>query len=251
VGFAIGVYIALTATWIFRAETVITPARSSGVNASGSGGNLSGLAGIASLAGINLDSGNGTDRESKAILQSRNLVEEFIQNRNLLGVLFPRPKKPPSLWLGVKTFREGVMSIREDKRAGLITIAVEWKDPAVAADWANGFVALANDRMRTRAISEATNNIAFLNKQIAQTSVVDLQKTFYGLIENETKSLMLANARAEYAFTVVDPAVPPERRVSPRRTLVAGVGLLAGLTIGLLIAFARSALIKFRRSVKD
>jgi uncharacterized protein involved in exopolysaccharide biosynthesis len=251
-GIAVGIYAALTATPIFRAETVITPVRSGGMNGGGGslGSQLGGLAGIASLAGVNLDSGGGADRESKAILQSRSLIEEFIKSRNLLGVLLPHSKKPPTLWMGVKEFREGVITIRDDKRTGLTTIDMNWKDAAVAADWANGFVALANERIRARAIAEATRNIAFLNKQIAQTNVVEVQKSLYNLIENETKTLMLANARTEYAFTVVDPAVPPERRVSPRRTLVVLVYLLVGLALGLLIAYVRSVRARLNGSTK-
>ena len=116
------------------------------------------------------------------------------------------------MWLAVKDFKEGVLTIREDKRTGLLTIDVDWEDPAVAAKWANGFVALANERLRTRAIDEATRNIAFLNAQIPQTSVVEVQRAIYNLIESETKTLMLANVRMEFAFTVIDPAVPPERK---------------------------------------
>jgi uncharacterized protein involved in exopolysaccharide biosynthesis len=62
----------------------------------------------------------------------------------------------------------------------------------------------------------------------------------YNLIESETKTLMLANARAEYAFTVVDPAVVPEERVSPRRTLMVLSGLFIGMVVGVLIAWVRN-----------
>jgi len=244
---AIAVYIALTATLIYRGETVITAARNGSMGGVGSGGGqLGGLASIASLAGVNLDSGGAADRESKAILQSRSLIEAFIERRNLLGELLPDRKKP-TLWLGVKEFKEGVLTIKDDKRTGLITIDIDWKDASVAAQWANGFVALANERIRARAIYEATRNIEFLTKQISQTSVVEVQHALYSLIENETKTLMLANARVEYAFTVIDPAVPPERKFSPKRSLIILGGILAGLTIGFMVAYVRPAMARFKK----
>jgi len=101
-------------------------------------------------------------------------------------------------------------------------------------------VALANERIRTRAIDQATRNIDFLNKQIPQTSVVEVQRSLYNLIENELKTLMVANARAEYAFTVIDPAVPPERKLSPKRSLYGLFGAFLGFCIGLLTAYIRS-----------
>lgn len=167
-------------------------------------------------------------------------MQEFIQKNNLVGVLLPHPSKPPTMWLAVKTFKENVLTIKEDKRSGLLTIDVDWEDPTVAAQWANGFVALANQRIRARAIDEATRNIEFLNQQISHTGVVEVQHAIYNLIENETKTLMVANARTEFAFTVIDPAVPPERKLSPRRTLYVLFGAFAGFFLGMLIAYIRS-----------
>lgn len=226
---------------IFRAETVISPVHPGGFAGNGSlPGQLGGLAGIASIAGINLDSAGGADRESKGILQSRSLVEEFIRRNDLLTVLLPDSKQPRSMWLAVKNFKEGVLTIRDDKRSGLLTIDMDWTDPAVAARWANGFVALANERIRTRAIDEASRNIDFLNKQVPRTSVVEVQRSIYNLIENELKTLMVASARAEYAFTVIDPAMPPERKLSPKRSLYALFGAFLGFLIGALMVYWRS-----------
>jgi uncharacterized protein involved in exopolysaccharide biosynthesis len=231
--------LAFNITPIFRAEIVVLPVRNAGMGGAGSlSGQLGGLASIASLAGVNLDSGGSGEREAKAILESRKMDEEFIKQNNLLGVILPN-SKTPTLWLAVKTFREGVLTIKEDKRTGLTTLAVDWKDPAVAAQWANSFVALANERNRARAVDEANRNIKFLNEQIEKTRVVEVQRSLYTLIENETKTLMLANARAEYAFTVVDPAVPPERKISPHRSIYILFGAFIGSAMGLLAAYLR------------
>jgi len=249
VGTALAAYLAFTATVIYRAETVITPVRTSALNAAGSlGGQLGGLAGIASLAGVNLDANGGADREAKAVLQSRSLIEEFIRSKNLIGELLPHPSKPPTMWRAAKEFKEDVITIRDDKRTNLTTLSIDWKDAAEAARWANDFVALANSRMRARAIDESTRNVEFLNKQIAQTNVIEVQRALYVLIENETKTLMLANVRVEYAFTVIDPAVAPERRLSPKRSLYILAGLVAGFAIGVLVAYLRSGLSRLKQS---
>lgn len=239
---ALAAVVAFNITPIFRAEIVVIPARNGGVGGAGSlSGQLGGLASIASLAGVNLDSAGSADREAKAILESRRMDEEFIKQNNLLGVILPNSKKPPTLWFAVKEFREGVLSIKEDKRSGLTTLDVDWKDPEVAAQWANGFVALANERIRARAIDDANRNIKFLNEQIDKTRVVEVQRSMYNLIENETKTLMLASAKTEYAFSVVDPAVPPERKLSPHRSLYVLFGAFVGGAVGLFVAYLRRA----------
>jgi uncharacterized protein involved in exopolysaccharide biosynthesis len=230
------VVLALTTKPIYRAEVVITEVHEGSM---GTGGALaSQIGGLASMAGINLGAGSNASRSAQAILKSRHLVEEFVKRNSLLPELFRNSKKPPTLWLAVKRFQEGILRISEDTRQGKTTLTVDWTDAETAARWANGLVALANELIRARALDEANRNVAYLREQINRTTVVELQRVMYDLIENETKTLMLANARIEYAFTVVDPAVPPELRISPQRTLMVAAGLILGFCLGIALAFS-------------
>jgi uncharacterized protein involved in exopolysaccharide biosynthesis len=243
-GALIATYLALTAIPTFKAEVVIAEVHDTSLG--GAASQLtSQLGGLASLAGINLRGAAGTGHEAQAILESRHLEQMFIQNQGLLPELLPDAKNP-TLWKAVKKFREGILAIRADKVSGLTTVTINWKDPVTAARWANQFVALANETMRTRALDDSSRNIAYLNKQVAQTNVVDMQRALYNLIESETKTLMLANARTEYAFTIVDPAVPAELKSCPHRAIMIIVGTLLGLMVGLGTVFIRSRIRQFR-----
>lgn len=222
----------------FRAEAVITAVHES--NSFGAGALTSQLSGLASLAGVNLGAGAGAERDARAVLKSRHLVEEFIQRNELLPVLFRNTKKAPTLWRGVNRFQADVLNIREDVRQGVTVVAVEWTDPATAAKWANSFVALANELIRAHALEQSKRNIAYLNEQVRKSNVVELQRVMYNLIESETKTLMVANGRIEYAFTLVDPAVAPEIRASPHRALIGLIGGFIGLLVGAVIAFVRA-----------
>ena len=235
----VALYLALTATPIFRAEVVVAEVHDGGMGAAASLVNQ--LGGLASLAGVNLQ-GPGAEHEDQAVLQSRRLIEVFIKNQDLLPVLYRDAKKTPTLWMAVKQFRESVLTVREDKRTGLTTVAINWRDPVTAAQWANGIVALANELVRARALGDSSRNITYLNNQMALTNVVEVQRAMYSLIESETKALMFANARTEYAFRVVDPAVPPEIKISPKRALMVVVGTLLGLVVGLATIFLRRAM---------
>jgi LPS O-antigen subunit length determinant protein (WzzB/FepE family) len=77
-----------------------------------------------------------------------------------------------------------------------------------------------------------------------------MQRVMYNLIENETKTLMLANVKSEYAFALVDPAVPPEVRDTPKRTIMVLVGLVVGGVIGVLLALGRNLLREYRRTAR-
>lgn len=244
-GALIGLYIALTAVSMFRAETVITEVTDSGMSTAGSLANR--LGAVASLAGVDIGGGTAASQEHQAVLRSRHLAEEFIKPAERMKELLQDQEEPQSLWFAVKRFRENVLSIRDDKRNGTTTIAMRWTDPATAARWANEYVALANEMIRARAIEEATRNIAYLSAEAAKTNVVELQRVMFGLVESETKKLMLANGRTEFAFTVVDPAVKPEVRVSPLRSVIVLVATFLGFIAGGLIAFVHHAFSRSRR----
>jgi uncharacterized protein involved in exopolysaccharide biosynthesis len=241
----IAAVLAFIATPYFRAEAVITEVQDRGMN--NSGGLENQLSGLAGLAGLALPSRATFAQQDAAILDSRRLVEEFITRNNLLPVLSRGAPKPLTLWLAVKQFKEGVVTIRKDTRKGVTSVALEWTDPGTAANWTNGFVALANELIRRRVLDESNRNIAYLTEQLSRTNDVELRKVIYNIIESETKTLMLANGRPEYAFEVVDPAVPPEVKERPHRLLIGLVGVAFGLAFGLAAALIREQTGRARR----
>jgi uncharacterized protein involved in exopolysaccharide biosynthesis len=237
---AIAIAWAMLATPIYRAEVVVVEVHESA--GQGGLGALAGqLSGLASLAGVNINAAGSNTREHQAVMRSRQLVERFVTANKLLPALAKGSSKTLTLWKAVRQVQDGIVNIQEDTRRGVTTISVEWTDPRLAALWANNFVALANDSIRAKAVADAQRNISYLEKRINETNSLEVQQLMYSLIESETKTLMLANGRAEYAFAVVDPARVPEIRVSPRRTLMAAVGLTLGLALGMLAALLRGA----------
>jgi uncharacterized protein involved in exopolysaccharide biosynthesis len=238
-GALVALYLALTATWIYHAEAVVSQVHDSTMSGAGSLANQ--LGNIANIAGVNLPLAGNAEQQAQAVLQSRHLAEEFIQREGVLPELASHSREPLTLWRAVKQFREDVLKIREDKRTGLTTIAIEWRDPQMAARWANLYVVNANEMLRARALNDSSRNIEYLNKQIAKTDVLEIRSVMYSLIEAETKTLMLANARVEYAFMVVDAAEPPETKIRPHRVFMVVTGILVGAMLGFLVAYVRSA----------
>jgi hypothetical protein len=100
--------------------------------------------------------------------------------------------------------------------------------------------------IRNRALEDSTRNITYLNEQISKTNVVELRKVMYNLIENETKTLMVANGRADYAFEVVDPAVAPELKVRPHRLFQVAIGFTVGFGLAAVIAFVWDRISRYR-----
>ncbi len=105
-------------------------------------------------------------------------------------------------------------SVSKDKQTGLITLAIEWRDPVQAASWANELVARLNAEMRARAIARTSASIDYLQKELANTSEVETKRAMDRVMEAQINKRMLATVTEEYALRVVDRALPPIGRIS-------------------------------------
>ncbi len=261
---------AVFATPVYRAEVLMAPAG----DRDDIGNPLSflpgQLGGFADLVGFG--SGGTIDSQTAiAILESRQFIGEFIDDRRLMPILFADRwdvekddwKEPtgisrvigslsalfsnsnnnsrsnlgvPTTWDAYELMRNEILSVSLNEKTGLITLVVEWEDPKLAADWANAALAAVNEHIRTRDVVEAERSIEFLTEQLDPSTAVSVEQAIYSLIEEQTKTIMLANVREEYAFEVIDRAVIPQERVRPDRVLTLFLGLMVGLVLGSVAA---------------
>ena len=140
----------------------------------------------------------------------------------------------PSVQEAHQAFSGDFLSVSEDNTTGFVTVAVTHYSPAVARDWVELVVKGVNEAVRARDVEEAEKSIAFLNRQRLKTNLVSLTEVFAELIEQQTKTVMLANASDEYVFQVIEPPVAPELKSEPKRALICVLGTLLG---GLLAVF--------------
>jgi uncharacterized protein involved in exopolysaccharide biosynthesis len=228
----------------FRAQALVAPVNSSG--APSGGGTLKQLGGLAALAGIDIPGANGRKDEYLATLNSTGFLREFIQSEDMLPILFanrwnPQTKQwrtdeePPTLGEAVKKLRDDVINVSDDRRTSLVTITVDWSSPQLAARWANDMVEKVNEKLRADAARNAERSLDYLNKELARTSEVETRQAIYRLTEEQVNNAMLASVQRDYAFRFIDPALPPERKNSPKRAILTAVGAAVGLFLGALL----------------
>ena len=247
------VYITVAAP-IYRAEAVLL-LEASDESGGGMVGQLAGqLGGLASLAGVSI---GGNDHRERALqlLKSRRFTSQFIEREGIMPVLFKDewdarakrwksldPDDVPTIVEAVEIFNRDVRSISEDKRTGAVTVAVEWDDRTLAADWANGMVSMADQSLRAQSILEANRNLEFMRTQLQKTEIVEMRAAIYRIMESQLKAIMLAQSRPEFAFHVVDPATVPDadRTVRPKVALSLAMGIFAGLLVGIAAGAIRT-----------
>jgi uncharacterized protein involved in exopolysaccharide biosynthesis len=271
-----GLLIGIFSRPVYLAETVLAPLSTGGVDGQGIEGLGSSLGGIASLVGLGGKNGASDIEQNIAVLRSRALADHFINQYQLAIVLFAnRWDKGEGRWkkglpnpimgrvsrllnsLSGDTVRvrpsdgaptpdeiyrafDKVRSVDRQEKSGLVTLGMKWHDPIVAAAWASEYVTAANDYVRAQKISEAQRSLTYLEEQIQKTSLTEMHNALYKLVESETKQSMVANVREEFAFRIIDPATAPELRVSPKRVVLLGIGLMGGFMLGLGIILVQN-----------
>lgn len=272
----IAVIVALMMPNIYRADVLLASNHQEGAGA------LSALAaqygGLASLAGINLNVGKADKTVlGLEVLKSRKFISKFIERHELLVPLIaahgwdtetgdlkidaddydvtakrwvrdvsPPKKTIPSLQEAYEEFME-ILTVSTDKKSGLVTVAVEFYSPTMAKQWVDWLVDDLNAFIMQQDVTEAEQAIEYLNGQIANTSLAELQNVFFRLIEEQTKTVMLAAVSNEYLLKTLDPAIAPEEKARPKRALIAILGTLLGGMLGVMVVFVRNGTVEGRR----
>lgn len=241
---------------IYRAETLIV------INMEkGSGGsNLRQFSGLAELAGVNIGSNVDSAAEAIATLKSQTLINEMIKEKNLMQVLFSDAwdtqakkwlKEAPTKNEAYESMKK-IVNVNQDKKTGLITLTVDWQDRFVAAELANDIVARANKYLRERDVKDVKASIEFLNQELSKSSSVEIQQAIFRLIESNYKTASIVNAKEQYAFKVIDPAIPADidKKIKPKRALSVMLAAVAGGFLALVVIFLQRAFanLKLQRS---
>ena len=247
---------ALYAPEIFKAETLLAPAQE---EKSGSSSALSQFGGLAAMAGVSIP-GDSNVEQVVATLNSRKFLRTYINHNKLIPVLFehiwdadkqawmvPSAEDEPTVQEALQSFK-ACLSVDEDKKSGLITLSISWKDPEVAAQWANDLVKQLNEQLREQAIADSQKRVGYLEQELAKTTLQDMRAVLYNLLESEKQKAMLANVNEDFALEVIDPAVAPETREKPKRKLIVALGGVCGGFLGIFAVFFAQFLQKLKSS---
>ena len=244
---------------------------------SGSSGGASSLlanyGGLASMAGIDLPS-SAQDKTILAVktLQSRDFLKNIIHYPNILSGLmavdyYNKSEKKlfynPNLynesngkWLKNEDFNgvdnspsyldvydqkiDKIIKVNHNKKDNYLIVSVEHVSPYFAKDLLSIIIYELDRVIKERDIEESTNAITYLEQRLRESQVKEINVTLNKLIEENLKTLMLANVQKEYLLRVLDPPFVPERRSSPNRVLICIIGAFLGFFAGIIFVLIRN-----------
>lgn len=232
---------------------------------SGMSGMVGRYSGMASLAGISLESKSGSkDQEAIARIKSFDFFSNnFLPNiklENLMAVKkwnqasntltydandfntesrqWLRKAKPPRS--NVPTSQEAyeefieIMSVNKDKKTLLVTLSVEHKSPFIAQQWVEIMINQIDQVMRDQDRQTATKSIEYLNSLAPTVFNEDIKKALSALQQEQMKRLMMVEANDNYVFKVLDSPIAPELKSQPKRSLIVIWGTILGMVLSAL-----------------
>lgn len=242
---------------VYKSEALLSP-----VTGEGSSQAASNIGGLASLAGINLQT-QSVGNSTKALKKLRTLSfyednilpniflpdlmamnswdsknNKIIYDKNIFNSETQTWNKIPSSQKSYKDFKR-ILGFSQDYDTGFVTISVKHQSPYIAQEWTNLIVNQLNDFFRTNDKREAQAAMDFLNTQMAQTSYTEIKQVIAELLQNKMQQLTLIEANDFYVFSYLDPPKVMEEKIEPNRKSISILGAVLGGLLGILIVIIR------------
>lgn len=190
-----------------------------------------------------------------------------------------------SLSNGVQAL-QSLITTQVDVQTGVVRLNARFPDPVLAAAVANNLIDYLNDFNTQTRQSQARERRKFVEQRAAAAEVelrsaeedlrtfyernrtwqqapqlafeegrlrrqVDLRQEVYLTLRREYETARIQEVNDAPVITVIEPAVPPQQRSRPRRTVMVSLAFLLGEMLGVFAAFGSEYLARVRREDAD
>ena len=261
IGLLLSIIFSIIAPDKYTSTVLLAPADNSNID--NFAAQLGGLGSIASLAGI----GTPNDKTNLAleIVKSRSFISDFIEKRNILVPLFASKKwdkkskelvidnsiydisnqkwvrdseppfeSKPSLQEAHRVWIKDHMKVSLDRQTKFVEISITHISPVLAQRWLELIVTDLNTKLRDKDVKQAEKAIEYLSKEAVKIDLDELRSLFYNLIQEQTKTKMLAYTNEYYALEIIDAPVVPEKKSGPFRSIMIITGTILSFLISLI-----------------
>lgn len=184
--------------------------------------------GLAGVAGISLQGGNSGGFYVVEKIKSLDFLNHLLTFENVEAELIHQREINPSP-LEIYDIYSESLSIYISKDTNFINISFLHPDPSFAQSFIRLMVSEINDISRRKDLKEAEDSLIYLKKQLTLTQQTSIKQSINILIEKELKTTMLGNIRKNYVVEYINTPFLPEKRFSPKRSLICIIGIMVGL----------------------
>jgi LPS O-antigen subunit length determinant protein (WzzB/FepE family) len=273
-----GIYYSLSIPNIYKSEALVTIADNQDSNLSKMSSQFGGLA---SLAGIDVPSDNGVNKEEMAlgIIQSREFLKHLITFKDVVPQLMAAKSydrdskktifdeeiydhkidkwlreptkykeiKPSYLEIHKKYISEHLV-IFKDTETGFISIGIKHVSPDFSYYFLNLIIQELNTIARLKDSKEAKDSLEYLKNELLRTDNHNIKISIHRLIESQIQTLALLNVRQDYLLKSIDNPFVPEIKYEPNRALICFIFLFFGFVVSFFVVLFRKYF--FQNNVK-
>lgn len=192
-------------------------------------------------------------------MESYNFIEGFIQNNELLPILFNNtydsvntswPEGEPDMREAVSKFKKEIFSVYTDKKTDLLQISFTTADPELSATLANQVVLAFNAYIREIEISQIEKQRNYLEARLSKVRNAELQRSIFRLLETQLSLESLLNARDNFPLEMIQPATVPLYKAYPARKKWAVVAFILTIILSYVSTLGWAAISSLRTDLK-
>jgi len=243
------------ATYEFKAQIGVTPVETNSQKLPGN------IASIGSLVGMNLDAQGGANfiLFSESVL-SYSVAEQLSRDPAIMHTIFRKswnqrtgqwqqpasivrpvtgtlkamlgipvqPWTPPDA-VSLHDYIQKEVSVEENVKKPVITIAYHNEDPAFAAAMVRKIVNASDEFMRRRSLERATRYVAYLENRLAGVQVTEYRQALAQALASYERTRMMASSSTSFAADKFGDVVVTSRPARPVPVLVLFLAMVLGV----------------------
>jgi uncharacterized protein involved in exopolysaccharide biosynthesis len=273
-----GVIVTLTLVYVlklpnvYKSEVILIPTEKSG-------GGLSGLGGLAAMAGVSIGGGGSMtpDVAFNTLLNDYGFMKNFVVKNKILehyksknldnnyvfalgfrGVydfFKSSPKKDKKkqdidadIFNIVKNIK-GKFSINSDKKTALITVAYSDNDRSFPPKIVNAFLRDASNYLVANNLRIIDNKLNYFSKEMQRAESFELRQSLSSMISQILQEKVMMQSKKYYQCDVLTDAYPAyiKDKTKPKRSLILVVSFITSIILGIFLVF----FLEFIRTEKE
>jgi capsule polysaccharide export protein KpsE/RkpR len=224
---------------------------------------ISGLGGLASIAGINISPVGVQGPMYINTIRSRSFLKHLLSvDENVLPSLvaaesYDKESKKLKFnsdvydaankkWLSTKpthiqifgTYMRAVnVDFHEIRQT--MDVSVEHISPIFAYEFLDLIIHEADSLLRQRDMQRSSEALKYLTSELSKISLLNIKSSINQLILSQLHTQMMARVSSNYVVNVMDPPFIPISTSKPSRSLIRLIGITLGLVVGILLVIFR------------
>jgi capsular polysaccharide biosynthesis protein len=194
-----------------------------------------------------------------ARIHSFDFLKVFVEKHDLMKVIFRnqwdaqknewKTGEGVDIRRAIIVFNAEMLGTDLDMKSDMLSIYITTPNPDLSASLANAFVAEFKLYQRQLVLDELSQRRSYLEKRLQETVNMESQRSIFRMLETQLSVETLINVRMNYPLEVIEPALAPLVKSSPKRLLFSVIAFVATMFIGVTYVIGKALFEKIAKGL--